>query len=102
MDLSRLELQADLEDILGSDEVHFQPPDNLKMKYPAIVYEWDDEDVIYANNIPYRRRKRYSVTVITRDPDDGTPDKVGAMPLSSFGRRFVVDQLYHTNYNVFF
>lgn len=35
----RYELQAVLEGILGSGNVYFQPPENLKMRYDCIVYE---------------------------------------------------------------
>lgn len=39
---SRLNLQTFLEEILESRNVYFQPPESVKMKYPAIVYALDD------------------------------------------------------------
>ena len=41
---NRLDLQKIFEDILGSKNVYFQPPESLKMKYPAIRYSLDDID----------------------------------------------------------
>lgn len=82
--------------------VYFQPPNGLKMEYPCIVYNWDDERVLFADNGPYRRKKRYQVTVIDRDPDSILPDMVAALPYSSFDRAFPADNLNHYVYNVFF
>ena len=38
----RLELHEILCTILGSRNVYFQPPESIKMNYPAIVYGLDD------------------------------------------------------------
>ena len=39
---TRYELHEFLCEILGSRNVYFQPPESVKMKYPAIVYERTD------------------------------------------------------------
>ena len=39
----RLDLQKLLVELLGSDNVYFQPPPSVQMNYPAIVYKLDDE-----------------------------------------------------------
>ena len=39
---NRLDLQALLEDLLGSRNVYYQPPESDKMNYPAIVYALED------------------------------------------------------------
>jgi hypothetical protein len=98
----RLELQAILELILGSPNVYFQPPNNVQMKYPAVVYQIDQYDVRHADNKNYRRQTRYQVTVIDRDPDSGIPDVVADLPLCSFERFFVADNLNHNVFNLFF
>lgn len=98
----RVELQALLETILGSSEVHFQPPNNLQMVYPAIVYQRDDYAVKPADNLPYSRHARFQVTVIDRDPDSLIPDKIAALPLCSFDRFFIEDNLNHNVFNLFF
>ena len=84
------------------DNVYFQPPENLQMVYPCIVYNRDAAQNLYADNGPYRHVKRYLVTVIDRDPDSPIPDKVAALPMSEFSQHFVVDNLHHDNYSVFF
>ena len=35
----RNDLQKLLVEVLGSKNVYFQPPESVKMKYPAIVYQ---------------------------------------------------------------
>lgn len=72
------------------------------MRYPAIVYSQDDEDVSYADNKRYRGFKRYLVTVIDRDPDSELNDKVAELPYCGYDRRFVTDGLNHTVYNLYF
>jgi len=82
--------------------VYFQPPDSMTMVYPAIRYYQDDEDALFASNRPYRRQKRYQVTVIDRKPDSDIPEKVADLPLCSFDRIYVADNLNHTVFNLYF
>ena len=72
------------------------------MNYPAIVYQRDALDSKFAGNRPYSLTKRYEVTIIDRDPDSSIPDRVAALPLSSFSRHFVVDNLNHDVYTLYF
>lgn len=97
---TRSELQTLLLTLVPN--VYFQPPANFKMAYPCIVFKRDDIRVHYANNAPYKHKKRYQVTVIDEDPDSDIPDKVGELPLCSFDRFFTADQLNHDVYNLYF
>lgn len=98
----RLTLQQVLEDILGSRNVYFQPPDNIKMDYPAIVYLMTSADTQFADNDPYIYTKRYQVTVIDRDPDSIFPDKVAKLRMCIFDRAYVSDGLHHWVFNLYF
>jgi hypothetical protein len=98
----RLQLQALLEQLLGSRQVYFQEPGAAQMSYPAIIFKLDNERVVHADNTPYRRTKRYMVTIIDKNPDSEIPDKVASMPMCSFSRRFTADKLNHTVYNLYF
>ena len=84
------------------NEVYFQPPSDIQMTYPCIVYERDSASTQFANDRPYRYEKRYQVKVIDRDPDSPIPDRVAALPTATFDRRFAVDNLNHDVFNVFF
>lgn len=93
---TRLELQSALENILDSDHVYFQPPATIKMSYPAIVYSLDNDLHLRANNELYYHKKRYSVTVIDKNPDTTIPDSLlYAFEYCSFDRHFKADNLNH-------
>jgi hypothetical protein len=98
----RLDLQTLLVGILGSDNVYFQPPPSIQLKYPCIVYHREYEQVNHADDIPYKRRKRYMVTVIDRDPDSVIPDKISELPMCSYDRFYTSDNLNHDVYKLFF
>ena len=92
---SRLKLQTRLEEVLGSRNVYYQPPDSVQIKYPAIVYSRERIDTVFANNEVYAVEKVYEVIVIDQDPDSEMVDKVSAMPTSKFVRNFTADNLNH-------
>lgn len=69
MTRSRLDLHEELCSILGSRNVYFQPPENIKLKFPCIVYNLDDVTNVKADNKTYLKNKRYFITIISNDPD---------------------------------
>jgi hypothetical protein len=83
-------------------EVYFQAPPTNAMTYPAIVYNRDMTDTGFANNVPYRRDKRYQVTVMDRDPDSPIPDKVASLPQCVHQRWFAADGLNHDVFVIYF
>ena len=97
-------LRLQLHNILESfaDNVYFQPPTNIALEYPCIIYNRDYAETKFADNTPYDHKLRYMVTVIDRDPDSDIPGKVADMPKSVFNRFFTFDDLNHDVYNVFF
>lgn len=97
---SRVGLQVLL--LTLTDNVYFQPKQNITLTYPCIVYERDDSFINHANNRLYYRKKRYQVTVIDRDPDSILPDLVEALPLTRLSRTYLSDGLYHHSFSLFF
>ena len=73
---SRLKLQTELEELLGTKNVYYSPPASLKMQYPAIVYSRSDIDNAHANNSVYKQEYPYEITVIDRNPDSEIVKKV--------------------------
>lgn len=92
---NRVELQAKLERILGSRNVYYQPPESVKINYPAIVYSRDDIDTRYADDKAYTYTKRYEIIVIDRKPDNEVIDRILELPLCSFDRHYTSDNLHH-------
>jgi hypothetical protein len=98
----RLELQDILTRLLGSSNVYFQPPPNIQIEYPCIIYSRYDIIIDHANNLPYKTKKRYQVTVIDTDPDSDIHEKVAALPLCAYDRFYTADNLNHDVFNLFF
>ena len=48
---NREEFHKKLKEVSGVDNVYFQPPEKFLMKYPAIRYNFDDVNNVYAPNI---------------------------------------------------
>lgn len=96
----RVQLQSLLETF--TENVYFQPPENLKMQYPCITYHRDFAETVHADNGPYRHTLRYMVTVIDRNPDSDLPGKVAELPMCTFNRFFTADNLNHDVYTIFF
>jgi len=99
---TRLMLHDKLLKLQTGLNVYFQKPPNTGMKYPCIVYGLDGINTDHANNQPYRRAKRWQVTVIDRNSDMPISDLVGQLSSATFSRRFVVDDLYHDVYTLYF
>ncbi len=96
----RLDLHGILETF--TENVYFQPPINVQLRYPCIIYKRDFADTKFANDKPYNHQLRYMITIIDPDPDSTIPDKVASMPMSLFNRFYTADNLNHDVYNVYY
>ena len=100
--LARYALQTLLESLIAGVHVYFQPPPNLQMVYPAIVYNRDYLASEFADNIPYSTTFRWQVTVIDTDPDSPLHAKLVEMPMMKYVRHYTSDNLNHDIYDVYF
>lgn len=98
----RLKLHNLLKEILGSDNVYFQPRQGQNLMYPAIVYTMDASKVQYANNSPHLIKDRYQITYIDRSPDSDVPRKIQRLPMTRFTSGYQVDGLNHYNHSTYF
>lgn len=98
----RLDLQEKLVEILDSDHVYYQPPPNVQMKYPCIVYRREFIDTKWSNNKPYALEDRYLVTVIDPDPDSEIPHEIASLPKCVFDRFYTANNLNHNVFKLFF
>ena len=98
----RLDLHNLLCGALGSENVYYEPPENVKMVYPCIVYERTKIDARYADGIPYLRKKKYTLTAIYRDPDSEIADRLFELPTCMHDRFFKTDSLYHDVFTIYF
>lgn len=99
---SRLKLQTELEELLGTKNVYYSPPASLKMQYPAIVYSRSDIDNAHANNSVYKQEYAYEITVIDRNPDSEIVKKVSRLPRCRFNRHYPSDNLNHDVFMIYY
>lgn len=92
---NRLSLQSLLEKLLGSRNVYYQPPENLKMEYPCIRYSKSDITATYGDNIKYRTHDVYDLVVISKKPDHEVINKLLELEYSEFDRHYVSDNMNH-------
>lgn len=102
VDERRLKLQKLLEETLDSRNVYFQPPETIKMKYPCIVYQLDNMDPLYADDLVYKLLKSYQITLIDPNPDSDLKMKVGSLPRSHFNRFYTSQNLNHYVFTMYF
>lgn len=92
---SRVQFQLKLQEIT-SVNVYYQPPRNVQMKYPCIVYNLSDIDATSANNKHYVLTNGYMVTVIDKNPDSTIAKKlIESFPMSNLQSTFIQDNLHH-------
>lgn len=98
----RLELHEKFCELLGTRNVYFQPPSSVKMSYPAIVYNLSGTRPKRADNDLYLLRKRYSITVIDKDPDADWETRIpNAFEYCSFDRPYAADNLNHWQFSLY-
>ncbi len=100
MNDGRLKLHADLLQILGSNNVYFQPPESTKITYPAIIYSRSDIEKTHAADNVYGQNIKYKVTVVDHDPDSEIVERLLAFKFAVFDRHFVVNGLNHDQFTV--
>lgn len=99
---SRLQLQTELEELLGSRNVYYQPPASVRMEYPAIVYSRDNIENVHADNDVYMQKHFYKVTVIDEDPDSEIVEKASKLPACCFDRHYTADNLNHDVFTLYY
>lgn len=96
---TRLELDERFREL--TPNVYFQPPENLKLVYPCIVYTADRIDTLYCNNHPYVSFDRFSVTVIDRNPESAITRCIAKFPLCRHEQHYVGDNLHHDIFTIY-
>ena len=99
---SRLKLQTELEELLGTKNVYYSPPASLKMQYPAIVYSRSDIDNAHANTSVQKQEYAYEITVIDRNPDSEIVKQVSRLPRCRFNRHYPSDNLNHDVFTIYY
>ena len=99
---SRLELQSKLEELFGSRNVYYRPPENIKMSYPAIVYLKVRPDIKRANDQVYLQKNCYEIIVVSKSPDNPVIYKLIDLQYCSYDRNYISDNLHHDVFTLYY
>lgn len=97
----RTKLSEMLHLVLGSENVYFQPPENQKIEYPAIIYNLEKENVRRANNRRYFTCDRYQIKFIRKQFESDVTDKLLDLPYCEHTREYKYADLYHDVYSIY-
>lgn len=99
---SRIAFRNYLQEQTDVENLYFQPPQSIKMSYPAIVYSIDDVDNKFAENKNYLQFIRYQVIVIDKNPDSDIFKIISRLPKCSFVRSYTADNLNHFVFTIYY
>lgn len=95
-------LANELKILLGSEYVYFQPPENVKMNYPAIVFSLSKIDNAFADNKVYKQDIAYNVIVIDKNTNSDIAKKVSQLPSCRFDKSYKSDNLNHYSFTLYY
>lgn len=99
---SREDLQTMLEGLPGNPHVYFDPPQSVRMKYPAIVFSRNGPNNLHANNMVYGQFNSYSLTVIDEYPDSELVKILSKFTYCRWNRYFKSDNLNHDEFTLYY
>lgn len=104
MSVKRKELHSLLLSLFENRNVYYQPPENIKLSYPCIVYTKSNIRNNFADNKGYMQKIAYRITVIDRDPDNDIILKLLNTEgiYCTYSNNFISDNLYHDVLTLYF
>lgn len=90
-----------LQQAVPHNRVYFQPPENLNIGYPAVVFHLSKIEIDRASDVPYKGAKEYSVTLITKDPEPDVIDEILKIPYSSLDTTYISDGMNHFVFTIY-
>lgn len=99
--MDRKTLHQNLINVLGTNQVFYEPPETVRMSYPSIVYSKGRINSMYAENKRYRNYTSYTIIVISKTPDLDVVNKILDWEYASYNRGYKADNLYHEVINVY-
>lgn len=97
---SRTDISAILHELCPN--VYYQPPENVRMNYPAIVYERDTIRNRFANDSVYNQSHHYKVTIIDKNPDSDIVERMSRRFNCRFASHFIADGLNHDVFYIYY
>lgn len=101
LETSRLKLHDELVELVG--HAYFQPPESVRLTYPAAVYDLTRVYQEFADNLSYQKYPGYIITIIDRDSNvDWITTMLDHFQYCSLERGYIVDNLKHWVFVVYY
>lgn len=98
---TRIDLHKELQEFYL--DVYFQPPSNIKLTYPCIIYSKSESNKQFGNNGIYLKKQGYKLMVIEKNPDSPVADSIeNRFQYCSIDQYYTVDNLNHTTLQLFY
>jgi hypothetical protein len=98
---SRLDLHNELLQFCST--VYFQPPSNIQMEYPCIVYTKTGKNRHFADDVIYLSQQGYKITVISGDPDNEIADNIeNHFQNCVVNQYYIYDSLNHASLSLYY
>lgn len=98
--MTRIELHHMLEALPGVRGVYYQPPESVKLKYPAVIYSRSHIGNVHADNRVYRQDNSYELIVVGAEPDSALAEAAASLPMCRHDRHYVADGLDHDVFTI--
>lgn len=83
--------------------VYFQPPSNIRMVYPCIVYNKESKFKNYGNDSPYINKQEYQITLIEKTPESNIADNIEKhFQYCKINQYYTFDNLCHVKLSLFY
>lgn len=87
----------------GVSNVYFEPPQDIRMKYPCVVFRRGVISSRSADNRVYKRDDAYDLVHICRDPDSKTVHAIlDEFQMIRHVRHFTADGLHHDQFKLYY
>lgn len=90
-----------LQKAVDHNRVYFQPPENLKIGYPAVIFHLSKVKLDHADDVPYKGAREYSVTLITKEPEPEVLDEILKIPYATLDTTYIADGMNHFVFTIY-
>lgn len=104
--MDRLQFHTKLKELCPT--VYYQPPPDVRLTYPCIVYSDGSPMTRRGDNKLYLQQRGYDVVYITRTPmgesynSDDWFKFYNKFEYCNFGTHYISDNLHHYTYKIYF
>lgn len=97
-------LRKILMETTGLSKCYYDPPASIRMEYPCILFQLSSNYVLHADNMAYKSRFRWSVTIVDPVSTNGENyiAEMLALPYCAFDRHYATDNLHHYVFDIYY